>query len=136
MKRYKTRHKILVCVFPVLCAAALYLISKAVFVSLPLPRCFTHTVFNVYCPGCGLTRSVFALIRGDLLMSLRQNAVVVLGAALAAVYYVEFALRIFGKRFRIGFLHSMNFFYAIVAALAVYTLLRNLFPALAPVEIF
>ncbi len=40
----------------------------------PLPEiCMTHRLFQVPCPGCGLTRSTLAMVRGDLPAALEFN---------------------------------------------------------------
>ena len=39
--------------------------------------CFIRELFGVYCPGCGGTRAVWALLHGQILMSLRYHPVVV-----------------------------------------------------------
>lgn len=136
LKQYKTYQKVLVCVLPVLALGVLYVVPQMVLHTLPLPGCVTYILFHINCPGCGLTRSVYALVNGDILMSLRQNIFVIAGIVLGAVYYLEFALAFFGKQFRIKLLHSVKFWYIIIAVLVVYTVARNIIPAIAPIEIF
>lgn len=50
-------------------AAALYFVVVAT-VGLP---CVFHQLTHLYCPGCGATRSVWALVRGDIGLAVRQN---------------------------------------------------------------
>lgn len=40
------------------------------------PGCVFSRATHLYCPGCGGTRAVRALLRGDLLTSLRSNPIV------------------------------------------------------------
>lgn len=35
--------------------------------------CIIHNLFKIPCPGCGLTRSVIYLLKGDITMSLKYN---------------------------------------------------------------
>ena len=37
------------------------------------PGCFFKSTFGIDCPGCGMTRAFFALLRGDLMGSLAYN---------------------------------------------------------------
>lgn len=37
------------------------------------PDCFFKSMFGIDCPGCGMTRAFFALIRGNLMESLSYN---------------------------------------------------------------
>lgn len=45
------------------------------------PGCAFRRVTGCHCPGCGGTRAFFALLRGQLLTSLRMNPLVLSGAA-------------------------------------------------------
>lgn len=40
------------------------------------PGCMMSRVTHLYCPGCGGTRAAAALLRGDVLTSLRSNPIV------------------------------------------------------------
>ncbi len=37
------------------------------------PGCFFKSTFGIDCPGCGMTRAFFALLKGDLMGSLAYN---------------------------------------------------------------
>lgn len=132
MKYRKIYKKALVCVFPFALAALLYFSSRFVADNFTLPTCFTYTAFGIYCPGCGLTRAVIALINGDILLSLRQNAILVFAILAFAVYYIEFALRSFGLNVRFP-IHSERLLYVVLILWGVYSVLRNIVPCLMPI---
>ena len=54
--------------------------------TVPLPRCPVAAYLHLDCPGCGTTRALTALVRGDLTQALDHNvlAVVALPVMLAA----------------------------------------------------
>lgn len=79
-----------------------------------------------------MTRSVIALINGDIPLSLRDNALIFLGILLLVALYLEFAFKVFGKRFRLP-IHSNRFIIGALIFAGVYSVLRNFVPILAPV---
>lgn len=42
-----------------------------------LPKCMFHQATGLYCPGCGATRALSALLHGDLKSSLHNNALLI-----------------------------------------------------------
>lgn len=124
--------KILVFVVPLFSVALLYLIAVFVAKYVPLPPCITYTVFHIYCPGCGMTRSVIALLKGEVLLSLRQNIFILLGIIIVFLYYIELIFRVFGKNIRFP-IHSKCFLYGLLIFAVVYSLARNFVPILAPI---
>jgi hypothetical protein len=63
--------------------AGLGLAAAAAFTSIPLPPCLFRLATGVPCAGCGMTRSVAALLHGDLVLSFRYHPlgpVLLLGA--------------------------------------------------------
>jgi di/tricarboxylate transporter len=52
------------------------------------PRCPIHELFHLQCPGCGATRAIAALLRGDLTEALHLNLLVTLLCPFAVAYGV------------------------------------------------
>src|ERR1700761_8906128 len=48
------------------------------------PVCRFHQLTGLNCPGCGATRALYALLHGDVLLALRDNALVLVLGAVAA----------------------------------------------------
>ncbi|WP_372720333.1 DUF2752 domain-containing protein [Novipirellula sp.] len=53
------------------------------------PKCQFYQATGIHCPGCGATRAVLALLHGDVLLSLRNNALLILGGPLLVIYIVR-----------------------------------------------
>ena len=132
--RYKRWQKALVVIAPfavtALCGAAAYLVLRYV----TLWPCPSQSLLHIYCPGCGSTQAVSALLKGNLLLALRQNIAVPVMLLMAVLYYIEFALKIFGVRFRFPLLHNKFFIAALFAIWLIYAVVRNFVPAIAPIE--
>ena len=133
--QYKRWQKALVIIAPfaaaAVCGAAAYLILRYV----TLWPCPSLTLLHIYCPGCGSTRAVAALLHGDLLLALRQNSVIPVMLLMAVLYYLEFALKVWGVRFRFPVIHNKVFVTALFVCWLIYAVVRNFVPAIAPIEI-
>ncbi|WP_429143824.1 DUF2752 domain-containing protein [Anaerotaenia torta] len=96
-----------------------------------LPACSLYSRFHLLCPACGNTRSVTALLHGDIAEALHYNPVPALLALLILLAYIEFAAHSFGRNLRI-LPRSLSFYLVLIALLVVYFIARNLYPPLAP----
>lgn len=94
--------------------------------------CITLTFFGFYCPACGMTRSVISLMQGDVLMSIRQNAMVIVFVLLYLVFYIWYVLKCFNIKFKI-FLANEKFWYILLIVWFIYGISRNFIPSIAPI---
>ena len=90
------------------------------------PRCPTHWLTGLHCPGCGAQRAIHALLHGQLLTALHMNALAV-GALPALAYaYVSRLCELLGlarlPRVTLSALSTRLLAYAIVA----FAVLRNI----------
>ncbi|MBQ3155167.1 MAG: DUF2752 domain-containing protein [Clostridia bacterium] len=68
--------------------ALLFLFYKSLVALLPEMPCGMVKYLHLYCPACGGTRALDALLSFDLLMSLRYNPIVPMGAAAFVLYEI------------------------------------------------
>ena len=76
--------------------------------------CVLYRLFGVYCPGCGGTRAVNALLHGHIITSLWYHPLIIYCVALYLGYIISWTFarfRLFGlrrgMRFRAGYLYGM-----------------------------
>ncbi|MFC0674846.1 DUF2752 domain-containing protein [Brachybacterium hainanense] len=102
-----------------------------------VPLCPLHALTGLDCPGCGATRAVHALLDGDLLLALQNNALLVLAIPLLVVVFARWTLRRIRGREAQAIEPSRALVIGVVALVAVYTIARNLpwFPFLAPTSL-
>ena len=93
------------------------------------PICLFHQITGLNCPGCGGTRSVYALLHGHFGLALKDNALFVILLAAGAGRGLWFAARRIRRQPAGNFLPA-NVLWAVLAIAVVYTVLRNL-PAFA-----
>ena len=93
-----------------------------------LPKCMFYHVTGLYCPGCGATRALSAMLHGDLRSSMHNNLLLFPLLALIAVLIVKPEISL--KR---------PVAVAIVAVVLLFTILRNIpaapFTYLAPIPL-
>lgn len=89
------------------------------------PACPLLRYTGVYCPGCGGLRSAHAVVHGDFLTALQDNAMAVAGYVLFAVVWTVWVVRAArGRPLRID-LGPVQL-WAAGALLLVFTVVRNL----------
>ena len=93
-----------------------------------LPKCMFHQLTGLYCPGCGATRALSAMLRGDIRSSMHNNLLLFPLLALIAVLIVKPEISL--KR---------PVAVAIFAVVLLFTILRNIpfapFTYLAPIPL-
>ncbi|MEE0914808.1 MAG: DUF2752 domain-containing protein [Ruminococcus sp.] len=133
MKRYKTYQKVLVVVLPLLSIPILYFIALFVSKNITLPMCIFYKYTGMYCAGCGETRAVNALLEGNVLLALRQNALIIIALLVAIILYIETILKVvFEKKFK-SLILNYKFMWTFLGFLFVYSILRNFIPQIAPI---
>lgn len=92
-----------------------------------LPPCPLHALTGYYCPGCGGTRAVAALLDGAWLLSLRYHPLV-LPAAAAFLWFMasQTAERVSRGRIAIGMHFREIYLWAALAILLANCLIKNL----------
>src|ERR1035441_2869594 len=93
------------------------------------PICLFHRLTGWNCPGCGGTRSLYALLHGNVPVALKDNALFVglLAAAVArGIWFVAKTI----QRQPVGTFLPAAILWAVLAIAMIFTVLRNL-PAFA-----
>ena len=96
--------------------------------------CPLHALTGLYCPGCGGTRSLTALLHGDFLLAVHENPIVPGLLLFFVLLWAERAGRAFGKQWRL-YPRSRKFWYTLCGLLIVWDIARNCIPALMPTSI-
>ena len=92
------------------------------------PVCQFHRLTGLNCPGCGATRSLYALLHGHLATALRDNALLVGGLVAVAGRGAWFGVKKIRRQDAEFFLPK--FLWPLLVVALVFTVLRNL-PAFA-----
>ena len=104
------------------------------FVQLYFPPCVFYTVTHFYCPGCGNTRTVLALLHGHPLQALHNNAAFCYLLVVLVLLYLQKVLRCFGKSVQL--LPKGNWFPVVSVCICMaYCLIRNFVPWMQPLPV-
>jgi hypothetical protein len=89
------------------------------------PVCQFHRLTGLNCPGCGATRAFYALLHGNLLLALKNNALFVFSLAALAVWSACFVWKkAWNQQAAIHLPPKM--LWSFLAVAIVFTILRNL----------
>lgn len=93
--------------------------------------CIFNKVTGLYCPGCGITRAIRALLKGNIAESFHNNAL--LYTVLPVVGIVEIIYRLTNRKYKK--MYNIILILALISAL-VFGVLRNIpqFSFLEPIE--
>jgi hypothetical protein len=109
-----------------LLAAIGYLLVNIYTPDLYHPVCIFHRLTGLYCAGCGGTRAMAALLQGDVLLALRDNALIILLLPAAFYFYLRgFLITFFGKTRLPAPKNTAPWLWALLASTAVFMIIRN-----------
>lgn len=127
----KSQYKLITLTIPIL-IIIFYLMKNSIlsFMTI-LPTCPFYRTYHIYCPACGNTRSITALLHGNLLIALRYNIVPTLLLVFGICAYIEFAT--FSFHYPIRILPRNRYFYILCFVIVIlYIIFRNAIPFLTP----
>jgi len=92
---------------------------------LPSIPCGVHEFLKVYCPGCGGTRALFALLHGQILESLICNPAIIFGAALIVYYETGVILTLVKRDGKLYFYQKCGLLYGYLVVVIVFAIARD-----------
>lgn len=66
------------------------------------PPCLFHALTGFFCPGCGMSRGIWLILRGDIAGGLRQNILVALVIPMIALVDIDLVLIITRRQTMLG----------------------------------
>lgn len=92
---------------------------------IPSVPCGIYALFGIYCPGCGGTRSLFALLHGHVGKSLICNPAVLLGIALVLYYEIGVLITLAKKNGKYYFCTNMGLILGYLVVIVVFAVVRD-----------
>ena len=94
-----------------------YFLNRYLGLSIP---CLFHELTGLYCPGCGVTRMLFSLLKLDFYQAFRYNPLLFI----MLVIYIFFTL--FKVVFKKKIIISEKVYFVILILVIIYGILRNI----------
>lgn len=82
-----------------------YVVVNWIIPNMPPAECVFWKCFDVYCPGCGGTRSVIALVNGKVLLSAWYHPLVLYSVIIYGLYMITHTL----EKIHVPFVKGMRF---------------------------
>jgi hypothetical protein len=92
------------------------------------PHCPFHELLHLECPGCGATRSIAAILHGNVSEAINQNALITLLLPLAATYGILCYIRLLQRKSLRWPQPPPAIIYTALTLAAIFTIVRNLRP--------
>jgi|SRR5882672_3450632 len=89
------------------------------------PVCTFHALTGLNCPGCGMTRALYALLHGNFSAALHDNTLFVCGLAVLAARGAWFAIKKF-RGWPAAQFFPVKFLWPLLFVAFVFAVLRNL----------
>ena len=92
------------------------------------PQCPFHELLHLQCPGCGATRAIAAILHGNVIAAMNQNALITLLLPLAATYGILGYMRLLQRKSLRRPQPPPAIIYTALTLAAIFTIVRNLPP--------
>lgn len=119
-----------ICVSILLALALLMALTRLLGIHLSelMPGCLFLRLTGYYCPGCGGTRAVMSLFRGEWLHSFWYHPVVPYTAVIGGWYVISHTIELVSKeKYAIGMHYRNLYLYLAVALILINWIIKNLF---------
>ncbi len=90
-----------------------------------MSKCDMVEALHIYCPGCGATRALKALLRFDIISSFKLNPIVPVSAALFVIYDIAMAVSLIIGKERKLFIKTI-YLIILFSAWMIYAVVRNI----------
>ncbi len=131
MKKKSILFKLFVIILPITTIVLIYgavKLYKQYIYSIEFP-CIFNLFTGFFCPGCGNTRSIIALVNRHIILSIRYNPFIFLALVFLALLYIELFTSTFYVHKKI-IPRSNKFLFVTLGIMIIYYFIRNLIPIL------
>jgi len=96
--------------------------------------CPIHKFLGLYCPGCGITRMLYAILRLDFYQAFRYNVLLFILFFPALFLFIEYLYSTQKNKKPLYKKIPEKVWVILIIILIIYAILRNVIPCLAPLN--
>ena len=94
--------------------------------------CLFHKITNLYCPGCGVTRMIVSLLKGNLYKAFRYNMLIFILTPFLMFFIFDYIISRKKQRDALYEKIPNSIWYILIIVLVIFGIIRNIFPFFAP----
>lgn len=94
--------------------------------------CLFHKITNLYCPGCGVTRMIISLLKGNLYQAFRYNMLIFILTPFLMFFIFDHIISRKKQRDALYEKIPNSIWYILIIVLVIFGIIRNIFPFFAP----
>ena len=94
--------------------------------------CLFHKITNLYCPGCGVTRMIVSLLKGNLYQAFRYNMLIFILTPFLMFFIFDYIISRKKQRDALYEKIPNSIWYILIIILVIFGIIRNIFPFFAP----
>lgn len=94
--------------------------------------CLFHKITNLYCPGCGVTRMIVSLLKGNLYQAFRYNMLIFILTPFLMFFIFDYIISRKKQRDALYEKIPNSIWYILIIVLVIFGIIRNIFPFFAP----
>ena len=96
--------------------------------------CVFHKLTGLYCPGCGLTRMLYSIIKLDFYAAFRYNPLLFILFPFGLVLFINYVISLLKNKQPLYLKVPDYIWYILIILLIIYGIVRNIYVPLQPIN--
>ena len=126
------KRKLIILIIIVLLGILYLVIGNIIHIYIP---CLFHKITGLFCPGCGLTRMMFSILKLDLKSAFQYNQLLFVLSPFMLFLCINYIYSWITNKKSVLKKIPNYVWYIIIIVLLIYTILRNIYVPLQPLEL-
>ena len=103
-----------------------YIFSSITHIYIP---CIFHLLTGLYCPGCGVTRMIISILKGDYKEAFHYNQILFISTPIILILIIDLIISNYNNKIPIYKKLPNWIYYIYIIILIIFMIIRNIFPS-------